>query len=278
MPTLPEAVAEAPAAAVPLRLALRADPHQRYWLYVPPAARERGARAPMVISVHGISRNAGAHVRAWVRAADRHGCIVVAPQFSRQRFADFQRFGRAGRIGPGGRADHVLWAVVDEVRSQLGLPEAPLRLFGHSAGAQFVQRMALAYGPRIGRCVLSAPGSYAWPDEGRCFPQGVAPSPDFADLRPSLEHLLRPRTLVLVGERDTERGSSLRQGPRIDAEQGRTRLERAHTYVHRLQMLAHARGWEPPARLQVLPAVAHAFSECVAQAALIDHAAAHLLA
>jgi pimeloyl-ACP methyl ester carboxylesterase len=267
----PEAALVAPA-----RLRLADDPEQRYWLYVPPAARARGEHAPLWVSVHGISRNAAAHLRSLAPWAERIGCVVLAPHFSRTRFPDYQRFGRPGRMRAGGRADLMLLRIVGEVQAQWGLRRAPMYLMGHSGGAQFVQRFVLVHGPHVARCVLSAPGSYAWPDPTRRFPFGTAPNPAFDDLCPRLHDLLRVPALVAVGQADEARDAALRQGERIDRQQGRTRLERARRFVATAAALAAEQGLPAPAALAVLPGSGHAFSEVVERGGLVQRAAEHL--
>jgi pimeloyl-ACP methyl ester carboxylesterase len=252
------------------RRRLRGDPCQAYWLQVPGSARHPDA--PLLVCVHGISRNAGAHLRAFAPWAQRHGCVLLAPHFSRSRFPDYQRLGRPGRLGEGGRADRMLWRIVDEVRAELGLAPRPLYLFGHSGGAQFVLRLALAQPQQVAAYVASAAGAYVWPDAARAFPAGCAPSPRFADLRPALAGFAALPGLVVVGEHDDARAASLRQGARVDAEQGRSRRERAERFVAAVQAAA------PGARLglHLLPRCGHGFSEMVAAGELPRLAAGFL--
>lgn len=168
------------------------DPKQRYWVGAPRGWRKaRGAPAGLLVSVHGISRNAAAHARTLAALADELDLVLVAPHFSRSRFPDYQRMGRAGRLGPGGRADHMLLRIVQAVRSEFGLAAQPLLLMGHSGGAQFALRFALVHPAQVAAYALSAPGSHCWPDTGRRFPHGAAASRDFPDLRPDLHALLR---------------------------------------------------------------------------------------
>jgi pimeloyl-ACP methyl ester carboxylesterase len=225
--------------------------------------------------VHGISRNAGAHLRALAPLAEQFGCVLVAPHFSCDRFPDYQRFGRPARIGKGGRADLTLLRIVDEVRDLLALHDTPVGFVGHSGGAQFVQRFVLAHGPA--RHVLSAAGSYAWPAGEQPFPLGCAPSSRFADLAPRVDNLLQSSALVLGGDADDQRDASLRQGTRIDAEQGPTRKERARRYVDSLAALAGDRGLAVPARLELLPHCRHAFSDVVKRGDLAARTMRHLL-
>lgn len=241
---------------------LNDDPRQRYWVSPPRLWHlQRKAPAGLLVSVHGVSRNAGAHARALAALADELGLVLVAPHFSRSRFPDYQRMSRPERLGPGGRVDHMLLRLVQAVRTEFGLPERPFLLMGHSGGAQFALRFALVHAAHLAAYALSAPGSYCWPDAARQFPHGAAPSRDFPDLRPDLEALLRRPGLVLVGACDVERDDALRQGERIDAQQGRNRIERAQRWVKAMQQCAADRGRVAPLTLHTVAGCGHGFSE-----------------
>jgi pimeloyl-ACP methyl ester carboxylesterase len=264
--------------AEPVLCRLDDDPSQRYWVSTPRGWQAEHCTARgLLVSVHGISRNAGAHARALAGLADELGLVLVAPHFARSRFPDYQRMGRPRRLGPGGRADHMLLRIAQAVRTEYGLGEQPMLLVGHSGGAQFALRFALAHPAQVAAYVLSAPGSYCWPDTARRFPQGAAPSSRFADLRPDLAVLLQRPGLVLVGARDVERDDALRQGDRIDAEQGRSRLERAQRWVAAMQQCATQRDMVAPLTLRAVADCGHGFSELSRshgwRSALRDHLA-----
>lgn len=245
---------------VPELRRLHDDPLQRYWVSRPRPGQQ-GTPAGLLVSVHGISRNAGAHARALAALADELGLVLVAPHFSRSRFPDYQRMGRPRRLGAGGRADRMLLRIVHAVRADFGLPAQPFLLVGHSGGAQFALRFALAHAAHVAGYVLSAPGSYCWPDMALRFPLGAAPSRAFPDLRPSFAALLRRPGLVLVGARDVERGDALRQGQRIDAQQGHTRIERAQRWVAAMQQCAAERGIAAAVTLHTVAGCGHDFGE-----------------
>jgi pimeloyl-ACP methyl ester carboxylesterase len=226
--------------------------------------------------MHGISRNAGAHARALAALADELGLVLVAPHFSRSRFPDYQRMGRPRRLGAGGRADHMLLRIVHAARAEFGLPAQPFLLVGHSGGAQFALRFALVHAAQVAGYALSAPGSYCWPDMAQRFPLGAAPNRAFPDLHPSLEALLRRPGLVLVGARDVERDDTLRQGQRIDAQQGHTRIERAQRWVAAMRQCATERGMAAAVTLHTVAGCGHDFSELARSPAWRDTLQQHL--
>jgi pimeloyl-ACP methyl ester carboxylesterase len=155
----------------------------------------------------------------------------------------------------------MLLRISQAVRTEYGLPGLPFALMGHSGGAQFALRFALMHSAQVAAYALSAPGSYCWPDTARRFPHGAAPSRDFPDLRPDLDALLQRPGLVLVGARDAERDDALRQGERIDAEQGLNRIERAQRWAAAMQQCAAQRDMVAPLTLHTVADCGHGFSE-----------------
>ena len=66
---------------------LQGDPTQRYFTYVP---QKGGQGARLIVSVHGISRNAEENAVGFARRAERYGVVLVAPLFPAERFPDYQ--------------------------------------------------------------------------------------------------------------------------------------------------------------------------------------------
>jgi pimeloyl-ACP methyl ester carboxylesterase len=256
---------------------LESDTRQRYWVSMPrPRPTGGGQSVGVLVSVHGISRNAGAHARALASVSDELGLVLVAPHFSRSRFPDYQRLGRPGRLGAGGRADTMLLRIVETVRVEFGLARQPFLLVGHSGGAQFALRFAVTHADHVAGYVLSAPGSYCWPDEARRFPAGVGRCRSFSDLHPSLGALLALPGLVLVGSRDVSRDDALRQGGHIDALQGPTRVERARRWVAAMNACSTRFGNSSAVRLEIVEGYGHSFGELARSQAWYRALSAHL--
>jgi dienelactone hydrolase len=254
-PVLPldaPSVAATPTSTV-LERRLGSDPSQVYFLYLPESAPP-GAR--LLVSVHGVSRNAREHVERFARLAERYGVIVVAPLFPQDRFPDYQRLGREGR---GHRADLALDRVVAEVESLTGASTRRLYLFGYSGGGQFVHRYAMAYPERVAAMVIGAAGWYTFPDAKRAYPRGIRRAHGLGDLHFDPDAFLRVPALVMVGERDEERDPELRQSRDIDRQQGRTRLERGRRWIEEMKRAARERGLGTRYRFKVLGRADHSF-------------------
>jgi len=229
------------------------EDHPPYWL----AGALDDPAAPVLVSIHGISRNACEHALAFHEPARRQGITVIAPLFAADRFPDYQRLGRRGA-----RADLALLAVLADAEARLGRAIDRVHLFGFSGGAQFAHRFALAWPHLVERLSLAAAGWYTMPIDELRFPYGLAPCRRLPDLRFRLVPLLRRPIRVFVGEHDRIDDPATRHDPRVDAHQGRHRLERARRWCEALLAAGRARGLHPDVRLEILPHAGHDFAEC----------------
>lgn len=238
-------------------------PHLEGLVYRPRRAREP---LPVLVAVHGISRNAAEQVRVFAPGAERSGLLVLAPSFPEHRFPDYQRLGRRGR-GP--RADlaldRLLWAL-----RRTGLASDELFLFGYSGGGQFAHRFALAHPERVRAVAVAAAGWYTFPEPGGVYPQGLRVDGDLPGVRLRPRAFLRVPTLVAVGDADRCRDNSLRRSRSVDRRQGRHRADRARRWVRAMRRAAAARGLSSRIELVMLPGVGHSFGECAA-AGLDEH-------
>ena len=230
---------------------------QTYFLYVP---RSAGRKAPLMVSVHGVSRNAREHAGLLARHAERYGAILVAPLFDEATFTDYQRLGRRGR-GP--RADFALDAIIGEVLFKTGADTRCLYMFGYSGGGQFVHRYAMAYPERVAGVVIGAAGWYTFPDPKLAFPRGIKSSAKLPGVRFCPNRFLRVPMCVIVGGDDTERDPELNASERIDAQQGKTRLERARNWLDTMSEAACRSALNTDYRLEIMPGIQHSFKKGV---------------
>ena len=238
-----------------LHRALRTDSDQRYLVYVPLRA---GRGAPIMVTVHGISRNVDEHAKLFAPYADEHGVVLIAPFFTSARNAGYQRLSEESA---GLRADRALDAIVNEVAASTGANGRKFHLFGFSGGAQFAHRYALAHPERVISAAIGAAGWYTFPDVRTPYPYGLGPSADRSDLRFDPGRFLRVPMTVFVGKEDTRGGESLRRNPQVDRQQGTTRLERARRWVAEMNRAARSRGLPPPASCQEVAGIEHSFRQ-----------------
>ncbi|HEY5657585.1 MAG TPA: hypothetical protein VIY27_07320 [Myxococcota bacterium] len=253
-----------------LPYAVTGDPPLDAYVYLP---RTLAPQARVVAIVHGISELPRQHVEHFAPLAERHGVVLVAPHFSRQRFRDYQRLGRSGR---GARADCALERLVEQVARECHARAGRLYLFGYSGGGQFVHRYVLAHPQRVAAAVAASAGWYTFPDPERRYPRGVRRQRDLAGVDFEPDAFLRVPLLVTVGARDVERDASLRRSAALDREQGRNRVERAERWVEAMRRAAEQRGLVPSVELRRLEGVGHSFEENALRGGLPQIAFQHL--
>lgn len=229
------------------------DPGLAYYVYVPAGAPQGG---PILVSVHGISRNAREQAKKFAPYAERAGVMVVAPLFERERFPEYQRLGRNAK---GESPVTVLERAVAEVARATGADDTRLYLFGYSGGGQFVHRYAMAWPGRVAGYVVGAAGWYTFPDPARRYPYGLRFSSRLGIGGFDARQFLAVPGRVLVGERDVHPGTALRTTGRVMSEQGKSRIERGERWAKAMNDAARAAGFEPPIGFETLPRVAHSF-------------------
>jgi poly(3-hydroxybutyrate) depolymerase len=222
-----------------------AGPSIPVWSYRP---QHVGADAPMVFVMHGVGRDADRYLAEWLPLAERHDFIVVVPEYSRDAFPGAAAYNLGGVAdAAGGFLPRSAWSfsaiepIFDAIRDRERLGTTGYRLYGHSAGAQFVHRFVLlGAGPRLQRAIAANAGWYSFPDDTADWPYGLRAAPPGTD---PAAGLAAPLT-VLLGDADTNPAHpSLRHTPEADR-QGPHRLERGRRF--------YAAGRET-ARLRVLP-------------------------
>jgi dienelactone hydrolase len=243
--------------------ALTSDPMQEYLLYAPHSAR---AGAPVMVSVHGVSRNASKHSAMFAPACDAHGVVMVAPIFKDELHDDYQRLGRLNR---GKRVDLLLHKILAEVGSVTEADVTRMFLFGFSGGAQFAHRYAMVHPHRVARAAVAAAGWYTFPDHRQRFPYGIRSARTLPGVIFNPEEFLRVPIDVFIGALDTSL-ENVRSTARAVAQQGQTRLDRARNWVAAMRAAADAFDLEPRVTLTEVAGVGHSFSEFCEQGNLVE--------
>lgn len=234
---------------------LQDDWRQRYFVYVP---HERRPERPLLVAIHGISRNAREHAEQFSSVAERYGVTIIAPLFDEQRFPDYQRLGRRGR---GARADLMLGRIVDEFATFIGADARRFCLFGYSGGGQFAHRFALAHPHRVVAYAVAAAGWYTLPDQSQRFPMGTGGSSRLTGITFDADEFLTVPAAVFVGERDIYAGSALRQNERLREEQGENRFDRGRHWVQEMTRAARHQCLATEYHFESLPRSPHCFAK-----------------
>lgn len=228
--------------------------HGSYVRYIP-----EGTLRGLLVIVHGSISQDGSALNAaqtfaerWTVFADRNRFAVIAPAF------DDENFG--GHAGPGGGyrglfgrrvgADVFVNAIVDQTRQALPTLPETFMLYGHSAGGQFVSRYLVTHPQRVRAAVISAAGTFAFPDPDVTWTNGMRTltrrirwSDDEAwkeiEITPDPHGWMKAAQIpiaVVVGSRDTAEIKAIPGNP------GRSHVERARAWVDAMQKHAADEG------------------------------------
>ena len=234
----------------------RADAPMRVYTYRP---RKCDEKCPIMFVMHGVKRNASECRDYWELIADNHSLIIVAPEFSQRHWprAAGYNLGDVER-----QADREKWAfsaiehLFDEVRDG----QADYRIFGHSAGAQFIQRMML-FRPdnRAAVAVAGNPGWYTMPEwrkdrKADAFPYSLlAAKVGEAELRKALAS----RFVLMVGENDSDPDDENLNKTEGAMKQGASRVERGENFFKAATAAAGDLGVKFAWELVEVPDTAH---------------------
>lgn len=239
----------------------------RYLLALPPG-RPSG-RLPLVVSVHGYTRQPHAHWQAFAERVSARGAALLVPWFTETGHRQYQQLVRLRRPDRPQRADLALIEAVDDAASRHGVHFDRWLLFGHSGGAQFAHRFALAHPERVAALGLSAAGWYTLPTFDWPYPYGLGGAEAWLGRPIDIEAFLQLPVRVWVGRRDRRDHVHLRQDAQLQALLGAHRLQRARRWVHALRAAGDAHGRPVDMHLRELPRTGHDFEACV-QAGLAD--------
>ncbi len=243
-------------------------PELRYHLQVPSGG---AFGRPVLVAVHGISHRAKEQWRAFADFAERENFVLVAPLFSRKHFPAYQRLGVSNKPVPY-YSDLALNRLLDELGGRTGADTGNIYLFGYSAGGQFVHRYAMAYPEKVRAVTIGSAGWYTFPEWRAPFPRGLRLRSGSRLLKFDPESFLKVPMAVFVGELDIESDTAFKRSPRLDQQQGLTRVERALRWTRAMRIAARLHGFETEYSCQVLAGCGHSFADCVSHGKLAEKA------
>jgi len=193
------------------------------------------ATTPIVIVMHGWSREAQRYFDDWRALGAEHDFIVVVPHFPVKDFPSswnynlgnvFERQSR--KLRPQSEWTFTaIESIFDAVVARVGGEQTEYTLFGHSAGSQFVHRF-LYYMPdaRVKRYLAANAGWYTTPDFGTEYPYGLGGA---AISEEQLIAAFQKDVVLMLGREDLDQTDpDLRNTPEAKR-QGKNRLARGLT-------------------------------------------------
>jgi pimeloyl-ACP methyl ester carboxylesterase len=225
-------------------------------------AKQCDSKCPIVIVLHGAKRDAYPYMKYWGSIADEHKLIVIGPQFEAKHWPKAAGYNEGDVKAQPGREGWVFAAIehlFDEVRDG----QNDYVLFGHGAGAQVVQRMALYRPVNRARVMIAAnPGWYTMPEWRKDkvkvgdkeveraikdpFPYSMIDSPAGET---EIKAALQKRLVLIVNDKDPEPADEegLEKGDPVKR-QGDSRMDRAENFIKAgtavSQELGVKLGWE----------------------------------
>ncbi|MEO7744357.1 MAG: hypothetical protein ABIR98_15580 [Usitatibacter sp.] len=234
----------------------QADRPMRVYTYRP---RKCDARCPIVFVMHGLNRTASRYRDYWELPADGYGVIVVAPEFNTRYWPKEENY-NLGEVAQ--HADREKWAysaiehLFDEVRDG----QNGYAIFGHSAGGQFVQRMAFFRPDNRATVMVAANAGYYLMPEWRkdkgspAYPHSLVESKaGEGELRQALQR----RLIVMLGEKDVDPDHKHLNKSAGAMKQGANRLERGENFFKTATAAAGDLGVKLGWELVEVPDVAH---------------------
>ena len=183
--------------------------------------------SPILITLHGYKRNAETYRDDWVDHAESLGALLLAPEFNQTAFPGPRAY-EVGNMRTVDRRSYLpreRWSyglierLFDRARDMVGSTREGYWLYGHSAGGQFVHRLALFQeDARFEVAIAANAGAYTLARPGERFPYGLDRIPDLEQVQE--QGFTRP-LVVMVGEKDVNTANAMllrseeamRQGP-----------------------------------------------------------------
>ena len=247
-----------------------AGPALEVRLYVPDDAVPD---TPIVVVIHGWSRDLARYFDDWRALGEKHGFIVVVPHFTVTDFPGSNDFNQGHVFDADTREvrppEEWTFAAIeplfDAVVGRIGGKQEAYTLFGHSAGSQFVHRF-LYYvpGARVERYLPANAGWYTMPDFDVAYPYGLG---DSGVTEAQLAQALEKDVVLLLGREDIDRSDpDLRKTPEADA-QGPNRFARGLAMFERAKSAAERLGADFGWRLVIVDDAAHVNAQMAEAAA-----------
>jgi pimeloyl-ACP methyl ester carboxylesterase len=217
-------------------------------------------RAPsLLIVLHGMNRNAEDYMKHARPLAEQHCLLIAAPLFDKERFPSW-RYQLGGIAHRHAIADPSQWTgslvmeLVEHIRGLEGR-NMPYSLIGHSAGGQFLSRIAAFIPTDAQRIVIANPSTHVWPDLTVQAPFGMGGVYPEATGEAALRRYLELPITIYLGDEDTG-DKNLNQTPE-GMSQGATRRERGLNVFAVAQKLAQANAWTFNWRLVKAEGIGH---------------------
>jgi poly(3-hydroxybutyrate) depolymerase len=196
-------------------------------------ARKCDSKCPILFLLSGEKRNAYDYLSFWDTTAERNNLILVAPEFSKDRWPKAAAYNLGDVAEQKASREKWAYSAIEHIFDEIRDGQKDYMIFGHSAGAQFVQRMALLRPDNRASVMVAAnPGWFLMPEWRKDkapnpYPYSLVESPaGDADLRQALSK----KVFLLVGENDNEPDAENLNQSAGAKKQGESRVDRGENF------------------------------------------------
>ena len=228
------------------------------YYYIPQQGDIKDMKVQFVM--HGVNRNADSYRDSWISYAEQYGLIILSPMFDKANFptSKYQYGNVADDQGGVNSPDKMTYSLIDDIFASFvqkyGLNDATYRIYGHSAGAQFVHRFVMFYrSPYLDRAVAANSGTYTFPSDEVKYPFGCL---GVGGVETLTEKVFETKLVVLLAEGDTIRDDDLNVSAEAD-NQGLNRWERGNRFLEKMREFAEQQGYPFCWERFTLPGAAH---------------------
>lgn len=217
--------------------------------------REINPDTSIIVTMHGNGRNVELSIHSATTLAERYNAVVVAPLLDVGRFGSlsYHRMGifvNDGVLTPGivspkeTWTSNVIFRVIEDVQYRMGIDVKENYVVGHSAGGQFVHRMALFDPGNITRFVAENSGNYTFLNEDFNYSFGLLDLPEDMKNDEALARYVSTPLSIYIGTADTNYywDDPYVSGSPGAVAQGDNRYERAHNMFLQGQAVAQRLG------------------------------------
>lgn len=226
--------------------------------------RAKGYRPgkPWIFVQHGMLRNGDDYRDFWIDAADKHDLLIIAPTFPDADFPSVEGYNNGFVLDAANAVtDRAEWVfqvpilLAEDLIAQGVVAAGQGRIFGHSAGGQFLHRMVQLFGTGPFEAVGAGnAGWYTLPLLDVAFPEGLA---GVGVNRNDLRNRLALPLHIFGGEKDCESSAeNLPSNPEALA-QGPGRLQRALNFMDVARRVAKDLDCPLAWKFTQVPQVAH---------------------
>lgn len=221
--------------------------------------KEINNQTKVLFIIHGNSRDVKKYLNLWLEDAKDKNVILVAPHFTKENYPNFgtlQIAKSSGKIlnDQSNNLTNSISSFFTYFKSKYNLESSTYRIFGFSAGSQFVHRY-LMYGKDTGteKAVLGSAGWYTFLNEEK-YPYGTKNMPIEKE---RYEWFLSRRVLFILGNKDNDPNHPTLNLSKGAKKQGNNRYERGQNYFDNLLNFSQKNKIPFRWRYKVVPSLDH---------------------